>query len=105
MAGTQRAPRSDATRASENAGSVYSRGPRGTRGVSVGRTSGTGQTQRDLVNGTLVSLTTNSPHISAPRRRFAAFSSSPLALLAASSSALRCIHPATNLIRTLTARW
>jgi hypothetical protein len=44
-----------------------------------------------------VSLARNSPHISAPGRHLAAFSSSPLALLAASSSALRCIHPATNL--------
>ena len=45
----------------------------------------------------LVSLATNSLHLSAPRRRLAAFSSSPLALLAASSSALRCIHLDTNL--------
>jgi hypothetical protein len=44
-----------------------------------------------------VSLATNSLHLSAPRRRLAAFSSSPLALLAASSSALRCIHLDTNL--------
>jgi hypothetical protein len=44
----------------------------------------------------LVSLATNSPHIFAPGRRLAAFSSSLLALLAVSSSALRCIHPATN---------
>src|SRR5262245_4335934 len=45
----------------------------------------------------LVSLATNSPPISAPRRPLAAFLSSPLAPLAASSSALRCIHLATNL--------
>jgi hypothetical protein len=44
-----------------------------------------------------VSLAGNSLHISAPRQRLATFSSSPLALLAASSSVLRCIHPATNL--------
>jgi hypothetical protein len=52
----------------------------------------------------LVSLARNSPHISAPGRRLAAFSSSPLALLAASSSALRCIHPATNLCTEFLAR-
>jgi hypothetical protein len=52
----------------------------------------------------LVSLTTNSPHISGPGLRLAAFSSSPLALLAASSSALRCIHPATNPCNEFLAR-
>src|SRR5262245_28891556 len=48
-------------------------------------------------SGALVSLATNSLAISAPRRRLAAFSSSPLALQAASSSASRCIHLGTNL--------
>jgi hypothetical protein len=52
----------------------------------------------------LVSLATNSPHISAPSRRLAVFSSSPLALLAASSSALRCIHLATNLCNEFLVR-
>src|SRR5262245_53594976 len=52
----------------------------------------------------VVSLTTNSPHRSAPSRRLAAFSSSPLALLAASFSALRCIHLATNLCSEFLAR-
>src|SRR5207344_3191777 len=52
----------------------------------------------------LVSLAANSLHISAPRRRLAAFSSSPLALLAASFSALRCIRLDTNLCTEFLAR-